>query len=337
MSVDATVVIPTCGRPEKLAHGLRALCRQGLPPGVEFEVIVAIDGGDAGGGVASLPCPPRTRFLSLPRVGIGAARNAALRIAAGDILIITNDDTYPEPTWVAEHVEAHRRRRTPGMVTGLTRWRTWSDATVFDGLVAETSMIFFFDRMRAGESYGFRHFSGCNSSLPTSIARSVGGFDERLRPYGYEDLEFAYRVERAGHAGVYYHGAAANEHDHRLTWRDYCRREACLGRTAACLWAVNPDCFAAVFGRRDAAAMRGEFAQWLKLDRRDHGGVASELRSALRRPLASVAEWDHTKRLLYRLHLPVKRRCFRAGFVSHFDRRDDAHWRERLALGHSFP
>lgn len=332
-----SVIIATCGRPKTLGRCLRALGEQNLPDGIDLRIIVAIDGGDASGDYRRLDPPPGTEFLDLPRIGIGAARNAALRRVTGDFVLTTNDDTYPEPNWVAEHIKAQAARPTPGLVMGLTRWQEWSDPTVFDALVRDTSMVFFFNTMHAGRMYGFRHFWTCNASAPTALLRSIGGFDERLRPYGYEDLEFAFRAEQHGPRGVYYHPAAVNIHDHRLKWRDYCRREACLGRMAACLWEVNPACFEAMYHRRDAETMRREFVDWLALDRGDHAAIVAAMRQWAERPLCSVPNWDDVREMLYRLHVPVKRRCFRAGFVGCFDLRQDRHWQTRLAMGHSFP
>ncbi len=333
----ASIIIATCGRPKILGRCLRALGEQRLPGGVGLQIIVAIDGGDDSGGYGRLDPPPGTEFLDLPRAGIGAARNAALGRVTSDLVLTTNDDTYPEPDWVMEHVQAQAARPTPGLVMGLTRWREWPDPTVFDALVRDTSMVFFFHTMHAGRMYGFRHFWTCNASVPTDLLRALGGFDERLRPYGYEDLEFAFRAELYGPPGVYYHPAAVNVHDHRLGWGDYCRREACLGRMAACLWEVNPDCFRVMYGRRDAETMRREFTEWLALDRRDHAAAVVEMRRWIERPVCSVPNWNDVRETLYRLHIPVKRRCFRAGFVGCFDLRHDGHWKDRLAMGHSFP
>lgn len=337
MNVDVSVIIPTHGRPDKLRRCLDALARQKLATDVTVETIVAIDGGDETDAYQSLEPGSPARFLSLPRRGIAAARNAAIEAAEGDLLLMTNDDCYPDPDWVTEHLRAQRLRRTPGMVLGRTRWRAWRDPTVFDALIRDTSMVFFFDRMHAGRVYAFRHFWTCNASVPTWMAREVGGFDVRLRPYGYEDLEFAFRIERAGFPGVLYHFAAENEHDHRLTWRDYRNREACLGRMAACLAEMNLDCFEQMYGDRDPRRMREAFSRWLALDEGDHRSADEEMTRWAERPLAKVSDWPALRDLLYRLHLPVKRRCFRQAFVDHFDLRDDAHWPERLALGHGFP
>ena len=110
-----------------------------------------------------------------------------------------------------------------------------------------------------------------------------------------------------------------------------------LADLAACLAAVNPDCFEAIFGTRDAEALRDRFAAWLELDRGDHAAAAAEFESWAARPVAQIAAWPAMRTTLLRLLQPVKRRCFREGFISGFHLRFDASWGERLALGHSFP
>ncbi len=336
MHPKATVIIPTHGRADKLARCLDALAAQSLPDGQTIEVVVAID-GDESSTYTRIHHPENVRLLSLPRCGIAAARNAAIEAARGDILLFTNDDCYPAADWAAVHLAAQSRRSGGGMVVGRTNWMAWDDPTVFDGLVRDTSMIFFYDQMQTDQTYGFRHFWTCNASVPAAPARQAGGFDERIRPYGFEDLEFAFRLERAGFRGVAYRPDAVNVHDHRLEWGDYCNREACLGRMAACLAEMNPDCFAELYGQLAPAAMRDRFEAWLANDAGDHASSETLLRQWMDRPLAEAADWPAVRELLYALHLPVKRRLFREAYVEHFELRHDAQWRERMELGHSFP
>lgn len=336
MDPTATVIIPTHGRADKLARCLDALEAQVLPDGRTIEIVVAIDGDDSA-TYENLHQPKGVHLLRLPRQGIAAARNAAIGAARGDVLLFTNDDCYPAPDWAAVHLAAQSSRSGGGMVVGRTNWREWPDPTVFDGLVRDTSMIFFYDQMRADEVYGFRHFWTCNASVPTCRVRQVGGFNERIRPYGFEDLEFAFRLERAGFPGVAYRPDAINVHDHRLQWQDYCDREACLGRVAACLGEMNPACFAALYGQDAPAVLRDRFRDWLTRDEGDHASSETLLRCWVDRPLAEMDDWPAVRELLYAAHLPVKRRLFRRAYVESFDLRHDAQWRERLELGHSFP
>lgn len=315
MSPQVSVIIPTHGRPNKLRNCLRSLAGQILPQGVGFETIIAIDGMEFADEYQRIDAPPNTSFLKLPRKGASGARNAAIKVARGDLLIFTNDDTYPEPDWIAQHVRAQQLRTRPGMVMGLTRWQTWRDPTVFDALLRDTSMIFFYHRMQSGETYGFRHFWTCNASIPRAMANEIGGFEEQLFPVFFEDLEFAYRVENAGHEGILYHAEAINTHDHRMTWEEYCHREKSLGTMAACLARVNPDCFAVVFGSNDPAELTERYAAWLELDRGDHEGAEKEMARWACRPVTETGDWPRVCEALYRLHLPIKRRLFRTAFV----------------------
>lgn len=332
ISFDVTVIVPTHGRAAKLARCLSSIARQNIPPGVRIECVVAIDGGDASELERPRELPPETRLLRLPRIGASAARNAALRESRGRILIFTNDDTYAQCNWVREHLAAHAIIGEPGMVVGETRWMGWPDASVMDGLVRDTSMIFFYDRLESGQSYGFRQFWTCNASAPRAVIDAVGGFEERLRPYLFEDIELAYRIEQFTGRGVYYHSAAANVHDHRMTWADYCHREACLGRMAARLGAINPSCFESLYGWRDVKALGAAYREWLKFDTGDHDATGRLMKAWTERPLSSVENWPTICELLYRAHLPLKRRMFRAAFVEALDSENDSHWQERIAM-----
>ncbi|MBX3394245.1 MAG: glycosyltransferase [Phycisphaerae bacterium] len=329
---DVTVIVPTHGRATKLTRCLSSLTRQKLPPGVRLECIVAIDGGVESRFEQPRELPAETLVLQLPRIGAAAARNAALRKSRGRIVIFTNDDTYAHCDWVKEHLAAHEIIGRPGMVLGETRWMDWPDANVMDGLVRDTSMIFFYDRLESGRSYGFRQFWTCNASAPRDMIDAVGGFEERLRPYLFEDIELAFRIEQSTGCGVYYHSAAANVHDHRVTWADYCHREACLGRMAGRLGAVNPACFESLYGCRDVRALVATYREWLQLDVGDHDAIRQFMEAWAERPLSSVEDWPNTCELLYRAHLPLKRRMFRAAFVDASHSADDSHWQERIAM-----
>lgn len=336
MTRAASVIVPTHGRPEKLRKCLDALRRQELPADQSLEIVVAEDGAADAEDATSTRDGDVLR-LRLPRVGIAGARNAAIAAATGEILLFTNDDCYPAEDWARQHLSAHARHGDDAMVVGRTDWMAWPNPTVFDGLLRDTSIIFFYNRMRDGETYGFRHFWTCNASVSSRSARAVGGFDERLRPYGFEDIEFAYRVERAGAAGVRYVEAARNVHDHRVRWGDYLNRESCLGRMAACLADVNRACFRALYGDEAPGQLRDEFEAWLALDAGDHVRVEARMAAWCAEPLTKDEGWLTLRDAIEAAHRPIKRRYFRQGYVDGFGLRSERQWETRLALGHSFP
>lgn len=314
----ASVIIPTHGRPEKLERCLDALAQQRLATGDSIEVIVAVDGALRDGARASTSGSDFETRIELPRVGVSAARNAAIDLAQGEYLLFINDDCYPDDDWARTHIAAQRRGDTPSMIVGRTDWMAWSDPTVFDGLLRDTSMIFFYDTMRDGEHYGFRHFWTCNASVPTSVARELSGFDDRIRPYLFDDVEFAWRVEQRFGGGVYYVASARNTHDHRVSWGDYLERERCLGQMAVRLADANIACFAEIFGYDDPGRMRDDLVKWLDMHADELAGLDSTIASQMSQPLPSGDAWTDLRDRLYTGHLPVKRRLFRQGFVDAF-------------------
>ena len=97
-----SVVIPTWKRPVLLRRCLLALCAQRMEPG-GFEVIVADDGCERRIAqlVADLAADyPRIalRYTAVRTTqGPAGARNAGWRLARGEIVAFTDDDTVPAP------------------------------------------------------------------------------------------------------------------------------------------------------------------------------------------------------------------------------------------------
>lgn len=250
MRIDASLIIPTRDRWEQLRRTLETLSQQTAVG--RFEVVVADDGSEAAppDQVAAGDWPFPLRLLRLGHVGIGQAKNRALEVAGGRLLIFLNDDTYPEPEFVQQHLAA--RADADGrrlMHLGLTRWRVWPDQNLFDCLIAESGMIFFYHNLQPGGLYNFRHAWNCNLSVDAEAVRAAGGFNQRLGPFFFEDLELAFRLQQHGWRVRYWPQAVA-VHDHRYSPQAYLQRERLLGQMAVFLWRANRACFEAIYGRR---------------------------------------------------------------------------------------
>jgi glycosyltransferase involved in cell wall biosynthesis len=284
-SIAISVVIPTRGRPQRLATCLQRLARQSLPAH-HYEVLVGFDGPDdpgdanhmgpglaaqawsqAGGDRANL------KVVVCPRAGLAAVRNALLPFVQGRVLLSLNDDLLAEPQLLQRHVEAHdtlpaQLGLAPGsplVVTGDSPWVVREHRTLFDAMLEGTSMIFFYHRMLGDgapntpanapgnplHDWGFRHAWGLNMSMPTSIVRRVGGFTQFPSWYGYEDNEIVFKVqERMGRCPVLFVPQARGWHDHAMTPREYLTREYKLGYAALGFTRTSPACSKEMF-RRD--------------------------------------------------------------------------------------
>lgn len=83
------VVIPTRGRPERLLEAIASLQDQSHEA---WRAYVVDDGDGDGVRAASLAADPRVVAFQNPGCGQVDARNAALRIADGDIVMLLDDD-----------------------------------------------------------------------------------------------------------------------------------------------------------------------------------------------------------------------------------------------------
>lgn len=287
---------------------LDALARQSLDAH-RFEVLVGLDGCQGPGS------HPRAEFLALPRQGPAATRNAIVRRARGELVLFLNDDVVPEPGLLAAHVRAHAGVGPSDLVLGSAPWAIGPGDTLFDRLVRQTSLVFFYDAMNDCErerDWGFRHAWTLNLSCRADLARRCG-FDERLTRAMFEDLEWAYRLALGFGSRVLYRPEAVVTHHHRYTPAGYLERERALGAQALTLAGVNPGCAMGIFKReiRDRAFVR----ECERLCEDEAGACA-----ALEHRFGALADQRPDASLdlggLYRRFLPLKRFAWCQGFIA---------------------
>lgn len=181
--VELSVVTATIGRREKMLRKLEALRRQSLAP-QRFEWVVC-DNGSSDGTAEALKGEPREFALRTLRVtrnlGPSAGRNAAVSLARGKVLYLSDDDCLPEPDALELHLKAQDR---PCVAIGAVIFRDELNG------VEESTWT--------PRKPGYWNVNGANTSIPAASFREVGGFDEKLSGYGGEDVLLGYRLSRSG-------------------------------------------------------------------------------------------------------------------------------------------
>jgi len=222
-----TVVIATYNRCDTLKKAILAYQRQTELQAMR-EILVVDDGSsDATPAVVaelSQDSVVPIRYFRQENKGPAAARNVGIREAAADIILFTDDDIIPSKTLVAEHLKSHRE--FPQICEAVLGYMTWSpevNATPFmkwfgtkGGLLDYSSLD---GRTEAGED----HFYTGNISLKAEFLRQNDGFDEEFKSAAYEDIEFGYRLRKAGMRLLYNHKAFAY-HEQFFSFADACRR-----------------------------------------------------------------------------------------------------------------
>lgn len=353
--MDVSCLIPTHGRPDKLVRCVAALAAQ-RAQGTRFEVLIGVDGpdhGEADAVAAALAAsnaehPPPVRLFVCDKAGPAATRNRLIDSARGRVLLFLNDDVQPGGDLVATHAEAHdelHQRDQRAMILGSAPWVIPEDDTLFDRLIRETSMVFFYDQMVGSKAddpdhdWGFRHAWTLNLSVSSDAVAEVGGFRSELNAPCFEDLEFAYRLSTQAGLRVLFRPKAVAAHDHRIVPRAYLQREHLLGTHAWRLARCAPECAHAVFGRdvsTDAevdscrALVERERAEARRIEERFCG--LAELPAESVPPSESRTGREHLG-MLYQQHLLLKRWWWRTGLIEAAQAESQRHAPRAAAAG----
>lgn len=240
-----SVVIPTYNRAGTLRRCLDALERQSILP-QEFEVVVVDDGStDDTAAVAAAPRPFHVTYLRQTNAGPGAARNAGLLQAQGEIVLFIGDDIIADPRLLEAHLLAHATRTAPGTaVLGHIDWPRDRPATaVMDYVTGPASLQFAYALIPTRPSLDFRFFYTSNVSLERRFLADAAEdgvlFDPDFTAAAFEDAEFALRLAARGLEIVYEPDAGA-VHDHWMDLESFARRELAAGRMAVVFYRKHP-------------------------------------------------------------------------------------------------
>jgi GT2 family glycosyltransferase len=208
---EVSVVVPTIGT-ATLSRVLDGLERQSHPPD-RFEVIVVSDHAEPNPGavhdaIGSRPYP--VRRLTGQRPGASSNRNVGWCAAEAPLVLFIDDDTIPVTDLLSEHLAWHGRfPQTQVAVLGHVRWAKELRVTPFMRWLEEE--IQFDYSSISGIDASWSQLYTANCSIKRAFIEKVGGFDEERLPYGYEDLDWAYRASKDG-LRVMYNRRAVVDH-----------------------------------------------------------------------------------------------------------------------------
>ena len=211
---EVSVVTLGKGRPDHLVNVVLGLTRQTLMP---TELIVAVM-QDELYVLPDAPFPIRQIQIVACELPLAAARNAATRVATGEVIVFLDMDCIPTPTLVADYA---------GFLAG------------FDGLLmgevlylpgGATAGNWSYDRFaevavkhsdrRGPPPQGieictdYRCFWSLSFAMRRATFLGLGGFDERYVGYGGEDTDFGKAIDAAGIPIAWVKGALAYHQYH---------------------------------------------------------------------------------------------------------------------------
>lgn len=197
MTYKAAVIIPTRGGAAKLHYPLDALEQQTEK---DFQVIVVCD-GDIDDSAQVVENYKKRGNLNIDAIvfeenqGRSKALNAGHRAANAEILIRCDDDLEPKPDYIAQHIRYHETDHETGVI-GLVH-NKYPDTPHARAYGHYRDQLF---RKAAYARPQDEHWNywNANASLSKKMFEQIGGYDERYRLYGWEDVDMGRMLHDAG-------------------------------------------------------------------------------------------------------------------------------------------
>ena len=183
--IKASIIIPTYNRRKLLEKCLQALFHQTYPSD-QYEIILIDDGSTDGTEtmVQSLCAPCKLVYVKNKcRIGQPKSRNKGIELAQGEYIIFVDSDIIVIPQFVEEHLKFHQ---------------IYGDVIVNGELIYISSFHEIGKKRKSLWDISFSSFNTANVSVKKKFLQEVGGFDENLLPYGWQDVELGYRLKKMG-------------------------------------------------------------------------------------------------------------------------------------------
>lgn len=196
MFPKVSIVIPVFNRSPVIGPCIDSVLASDYPSD-RLEVVV-VDNGSTDGTLDILKnYQPRIVLTEEARRGPAAARNAGCRLARGEVVAFTDSDCVVAPDWLTRLMEGLADSEATAVGGRILAFPDGNNVEHFGERIH--------DHRKALTYFEPPYAITMNLALPLSVLRDLGGFNEALARCS--DVEFGYRLGRAGHRFTYAHEA----------------------------------------------------------------------------------------------------------------------------------
>ena len=217
-----SVIIVNYNVRDFLHHALVSL--QKALKGIRSEIIVVDNASDDGSVEMLRKRFPSVQLLaSTSNLGFARANNLALKRARGELVLLINPDTIVQEDTLAVMVKFFQENPDVGLAgckvlnpdgsfqlacrrSVPTAWSAFAKIMGLGALFPHSRLFgrYNLTYLSPDETYEVDAVSGSFMMLRRAVVREVGGLDEDFFMYG-EDLDWCYRVQKAGWKNYYVH------------------------------------------------------------------------------------------------------------------------------------
>lgn len=246
VSKALSVVIPTFRRPAALRKTLEAYQRQSADKN-DWEIVVVDDGSGAEFRVeetvrAFSSTLPIKFVAQAVNSGPGQARETAMPLTVGEVILFTGDDIVPDRNLIGQHLSAHRGLGSKkAAVLGYIGWdKDIEVSELMDFITSEGGYQFFYRSMTPYHPVRPEYFYTSNVSVRRSfLASQETIFDSHFAGYGSEDAELGLRLAGQGMI-LYFNPDAYGFHNHPMSDESIYRRQYNIGRSQILFSLLQP-------------------------------------------------------------------------------------------------
>lgn len=203
---EVSLILPVHSQPRLTAACVRAIVATATVP---YELVIVDDQANVSVKDVVARIAGVTVVENGGNAGYTRSLNHGSSLARGELLVLLNDDTVPQPGWLEAMVDCARSSDDIGVVVpmfldtdgglkeaGSIVWRDGSAENFGRGdPVLDRSRY----RYRRDVDYG----SGACLMVRADLFRAVGGLDEQFSPAYYEDVDLCFAAREAGARVVY--------------------------------------------------------------------------------------------------------------------------------------
>ncbi len=225
-----SVILPSYNSETTIVKVIKALQTQTFSE--PYEIILVDSSVDKTPELVRAHFPDITYIHLDKKTDPGTARNLGLKKSSGEIILFIDSDCIAQQDWIERMVKRHRESDYAAVGGGVLNGNDPKSDVAWAGYMAEFRE--FIPQRPAAE---VDHIPTCNISYKRRYLEELGGFNPLYYPQ--EDLEFNFRLRRAG-GKILFTPDACVRHHHRTTLPDFFRHQKNVGRITAMMLRILP-------------------------------------------------------------------------------------------------